>query len=115
MNAAVTSYILHYTRGSDTGSVSASSSNTFVVISDLIADGNDYEIIVEAESIHISGFSDPVRYQPCKLLPQTVEYPGIQNTICTCMEKWCQNHITPICTINSGNEYLPIQTHVVTV
>lgn len=67
IDAVVTNYTLHYTRGNDTGSVPAYS-NTLVLLSDLIADGNDYEIIVEAESIHISGFSEPVRYLPCKLL-----------------------------------------------
>lgn len=67
IDAVVTNYTLHYTRGNDTGSVPAYS-NTLVLLSDLIADGNDYEIIVEAESIHISGFSEPVTYLPCKLL-----------------------------------------------
>lgn len=67
IDAVVTNYILHYTRGNDTGSVPAYS-NMLVLLSDLIADGNDYEIIVEAESIHISGLSEPVIYQPCKLL-----------------------------------------------
>lgn len=67
IDAVVTNYTLHYTSGNDTGSVPAYS-DTLVLLTDLIANGNDYEIIVEAESIHISGLSEPVIYQPCKLL-----------------------------------------------
>lgn len=65
--ALVTSYLLHYTSGDDTRSLlTYSNTSDSVLISNLIADGRAYEIVVEAKSIHLSGFSEPLKYQPCK-------------------------------------------------
>ena len=71
--APVTSYTLHYTSsGSDgredhNGSVATTGNDSVAVIEELLGDGRTYSVIVEAHSIHLSSYSDPLSYTPCEL------------------------------------------------
>lgn len=67
--ASVTSYTVHYS-GSGGSTVHKGSINvllnTSALIPMLMADGRYYDVRIEAHSLHLSGYSDPVPYKPCK-------------------------------------------------
>lgn len=68
--ATVTSYTVHYTStgsGIQHGGSVHGFQNMSISIPNLIADGRYYNIVVEAHSVHISGFSNPLQFKPCKL------------------------------------------------
>ena len=64
--ASVTGYVVYYESVEHAGPVMAYL-NTSILVHDLIADGRSYEITVEAQSIHLSGYSTAVDVQPCKV------------------------------------------------
>ena len=70
--AAVTGYTVHYS-GADSsgnkhsGSVNASTDTT-VLIHNLLADGRSYNLTVEAHSVHLSGYSKSLDHELCKFI-----------------------------------------------
>ena len=52
--APVTGYTVHYSGGGDTGSVNAGPSTTAITITGHMNDGRNYNITVEAKSLHLS-------------------------------------------------------------
>ena len=62
--ASVTGYVVHYRSLLHEGTL-AVFQNTSVLIDGVIAEGRFYEIIVEAQSIHLSGYSLPVPFGSC--------------------------------------------------
>lgn len=65
--ATVTGYTIHYNRNSSGGNVDVQH-NTTLLIPNLIADGRPYKITIETKSIHLSGFTEPLQYELCKLI-----------------------------------------------
>ena len=64
--AAVTGYIIHYDRNSSRENFDVQH-NTTLLIPNLLADGQPYNITVETKSVHLSGFTEPLQYELCKL------------------------------------------------
>ena len=63
--AVVTGYTVHYNKNGSGGSIDVQH-NTTLLIPNLVADGQPYNIVVETHSIHLSGFSEPLQYELCK-------------------------------------------------
>ena len=67
----VTGYTVHYSGADSNGNQHNGSSDTTtettVLIHDLLADGRSYSLTVEAHSVHLSGYSEPLSYELCKL------------------------------------------------
>ncbi len=61
----MTGYIVHYTGGGYTGTVSSEYS-TSVLVHGLVPDGRNYTIAVEAQSVHVSGVSVAAFIEPCE-------------------------------------------------
>ena len=69
--AAITGYTVHYNKSGGGESIDVQY-NTTLLIPSLIADGQPYYITLETHSVLLSGFSQPLLYELCKLLFQYV-------------------------------------------
>ena len=65
--ATVTGYTIDYSRNGTGKSIDVQHGTT-LLISNLVADGQPYNITIETHSIHLSAFSVPLRYELCKFL-----------------------------------------------
>ena len=65
--AAITGYTVHYNKNGSGESIDVQH-NTTLLIHNLVADEEPYNISVETRSIDLSGFSETLRYELCKLI-----------------------------------------------